>query len=168
MVSSQINHPSNFFNTELLNSIDFLCLFKYWDKHPASLHEAVLLSCCAGCESAHSGWQRVTNVCFGEKGWQTLDHRLKWCMSNTMVKWTAVPAVSVSMSLVPDFRKCQDSQRTIKLDQDKHDIQQRWYFCRTEPMETLRMKQTLAVPSLICPGVSPDRLHCSDQTDTTE
>lgn len=41
MVSSQISHPSHFVNAELLNSLYFPRLFKYWDKHPPSLCEAV-------------------------------------------------------------------------------------------------------------------------------
>lgn len=69
MVSSLIRHPSNFDNAELLNSIDFPQLFKYWDKHPTSLHEAVLLSIAMHAGSKlHDGWKGVTNVCFGEEG----------------------------------------------------------------------------------------------------
>lgn len=103
MVSSQISHISHlshFCNAKLLNSVDFPHLFKYWDKHPASLCEAVLLSLLCRLWVSSQGMEEGYKCVLWWEGWQTLDHRLDWCMSNPLVKWTAVPAVSVSLAAI--------------------------------------------------------------------
>lgn len=169
MVSSQISHPSHFVNAELLNSIDFPRLFKYWDKHPPSLCEAVLLSC---RQWVSSQWMEEGYKC--ALRWRGLantgpETRLMHEQSYGEMNCCASSLYKPVCHLVPDFQRCQDSQKRIKLGWDKHNIWQRHFFCRTEPVETLRMKQiTLAVPPLICLGVSPNWLHCSDGNYTTE